>query len=535
MNNRRIKKHLIYLITLSLLLTGCGSVGLAKDSEFTSNYENTGKEGEDIYVSGAEGIVRLVDTESALIDFYELGTSEIKSLYYDGGTTVEDRYSQPLSMVQLKEGDLISVAYNSTISKAGRIKIMDDAFSYSDITRYSIENNGSMMVIGDDKYNIDPHARIFSSGEEIGADQLLVHDGLTVQGKGHTVYSIRVDSGHGYLELSGEEAMIGGWIEIGQSVISEIFDKMLFTVPEGTYKVRLTNTGIEEYREVTINRNQVTVLDLSGIKSLEPEKSIISFDINPDNAETRIDGKLIDTSFKIKLPVGIHELNVTASGYSSLTEYFEVTGEPLTLKADLVSLTEEENSRLTAYQESVSGNSLAEATPSPTPKASDLVKGNIIIQSPSGADVYEDNMYMGRAPVTYQKRMGTHTITLRKPGYNPVSYSVKVENDGKDQKYAFPDMVLTPSPSPSPTSSPTSTPTATTEGSPTEAPVDNTPTATPAPTQAPVPTATPTVEPTSEPVETPAPTNAPEPTSDPSTESEPSATTEPESTPDEGV
>ncbi len=465
---------LISILILSLILTGCGSVGFAKDSEFESNYANTDEEPENIYVSAADGIIRIIDSENYLIDFYELGSSEIKSLYYDGSTVITDRYGQPLSMVQLQNGDMIHVAYNSTISKAGSITLMPESFSHSDITRYSVENNGTQMSIGDDKYNIDPNSHVFSEGAEITIDQLLTHDGITIQGIDHTIYSVRVDDGHGYLELKGEDALIGGWIEIGQTLISQISDDMLFTVPEGDYTVRLTNPGIEEYRDVTIQRNQITTLDLSAIHSPEPEKGIITFDIKPETAVTEIDGKTIDTSFKIKLPVGVHELKISATGYSTVTEYFEVTGDDLTISIDLIKITEEQTTSYAVptatpdLTSSVSGNSLT--TDNNGNGYNDRrLYGNIIIDSPNAADVYEDNVYKGRIPVIYPKKAGSHVLTLRKPGYVTVSYTINVPDDGRDQKYAFPEMTVgngssvsgnsLATPTPTPTATPTPDPT----------------------------------------------------------------------------
>ena len=451
------KKFLILILAAGLLLSGCGSMkGLAKDADFNSNYANTDEDTEDIYVSGVSGIIRLIDTENMLIDFYELGSTEIKSLYYDGTTTIADRFGQPLSMVQLLQGDMVSIAYNSPLSKAGRITMMEDAFSYSDITKYSVENNGTQMSIGEDIFSVDPNVHIFSDGTEIGIDRLISKDGLTVQGIGHNICSIRVDDGHGYLELSGEDALIGGWIEIGQTVISQISENMLFTVPEGTYTVRLTNTGIEEYREVTITRNEIFTLDLSGIKSPEPEKGVISFDINPSTAVTEIDGKVIDTAFRIKLPIGVHEIRVSATGYSSVMQYFEVTGENQTISIDLEKITAEEavesaQTQTESSTGSVSGNSLSK----------DQYYNSIIIDSPRDADVYEDNVYKGRIPVSYKKTTGTHTLTLRRPGYRTVSYTVTVYDDGKDQKYAFPDMIPDGSVSGNSLSTPTPTPTPT--------------------------------------------------------------------------
>ena len=47
---------------------------------------------------------------------------------------------------------------------------------------------------------------------------------ITVNG---SVYDVVVEEGHGYLRLSNEEYLEGGWIEVGQSVIQRITEDML--------------------------------------------------------------------------------------------------------------------------------------------------------------------------------------------------------------------------------------------------------------------------------------------------------------------
>lgn len=416
-------KSIAYLAALSILITGCGSIGLAKDSEFESNYENTFEEPENIYVSSADVMFKSYNSDTGTIDFYVLGTSDIKTLSYDGSTVISDKYGQPLSLAQLQCGDIATIAYNSDAEKVGIISLSDQTFNLGEVSRYTVSENGNEITVGDNTYSIDDNVHIFSDGNEITIDQLINHDGLTIQGDGYDVLSIRVDDGHGYLDLVNEDALIGGWIEIGQTVISQIMPDMLFTVHEGNYRVRLTNTNIEEYRDITISRNNVTELDLSDIVQLAPEKGMVRFNIAPETATTYIDGSFVDTRYAVKLPLGMHQITSQASGYSTVTEFFEVTGLDQTVEMNLEKITAMETA-------SVSNNSIDKN-----------LYANIVISNPIGAEVYEDNIYKGVTPVSYQKTSGTHTLTFRKYGYQTISYTIVVYDDGEDQQYLFPDMV----------------------------------------------------------------------------------------------
>ncbi len=418
-----VKAFLGTVLLLPVVLTGCSSIGLAREESFESNYE-IDDEAENIYVSAADAMVRYVDPEMQIIDFYVLGSSDVKTLIFDGTTTITDAYGQPMVASQLQPGDLVHVLYNSTISKVGDIHMDENTWSNSGISRYTVSENGQSLQIGDDMYSIDPNLHVFSRGEEIGLNEIIDQDVITVLGRDRNILGIRVDSGHGYLELKNEYALIGGWIEVGQAVISEVMDDMLFTVPEGSYRVRLTNTGIEEYRDVTIERNMVCELDLSDIVAVEPDKGVVFFDITPEGTETYVDGSYVDTRYAIRLPVGLHEISVSAAGYSSVTEYFEVTGADQTLR---IHLDDDTYSGLSSS--SVSENSISRS-----------LYTVVHVNTPQGAEVYEDNIYKGMAPVNYQKTPGTHVITLRRNGYKTVSYSVIMEDNGKDEAFDFPEM-----------------------------------------------------------------------------------------------
>ena len=81
-------------------------------------------------------------------------------------------------------------------------------------------------------------------------------DKLNIQGIGHTVYSIAVDKGHGYLRLKNDEYFLGGWIEVGQEIIRTVSEDMLLVVPEGTYDVLVSAQGVSGTKKVTIKRNE---------------------------------------------------------------------------------------------------------------------------------------------------------------------------------------------------------------------------------------------------------------------------------------
>ena len=47
--------------------------------------------------------------------------------------------------------------------------------------------------------------------------QIVKEDILTLRGIGDKLYSIVVDNGHGYIELTGIDAFVGGYITLGSN------------------------------------------------------------------------------------------------------------------------------------------------------------------------------------------------------------------------------------------------------------------------------------------------------------------------------
>lgn len=418
MKNSLRKYGIVIALIFLLVLCGCAR-SLAKESSFAGNVPEPEEE-YNIYLSSARLIYRGFDSDSSMIDFYKMDSDELMSLGFTGATEINDEYGQPMSIVMLQPGDIVNVAYNGTVNLAGAIVECPEIETISDVTHYSVSENGQSMTVGDETYSLSEYARFFSDGKDISSDQLINKDSLTVKISDRTICTVRVDEGHGYLELTNEDALVGGWIEIGQTVISQVMSDMLFTVPEGHYTVRLTNTGIEEYREVDIARNEVTELNLGDIESYAPEKGVVTFNVSPDSASVYVDGTYVETVFPIRLPVGIHEVTVASSGFDSVTQYFEVTGINQVVTVDLVSET---------ALNSVSGNNINKN-----------LYATITVESPVDVEVFEDNIYKGITPVSYQKTAGTHTLTLHKPGYVTTSYTIVVSDDGKDQTFSFPEL-----------------------------------------------------------------------------------------------
>ena len=418
--NNLQNKIKVFMCIMCLILTGCSTIGLAKDTEFESAYENLPEEeAVDIYTSKSVVVIEDVNEDEGQIIAFMTERNESRTFFYNGACMITDKYGNPMSMAQLSPGDIADFAYNAELERVGRISLTTDSWKQQGVEKYTMAIKSGNVSIGEETYSLSENTKAFSGRESIVLEELLRNDVLTFNGRGNSILSITVDKGHGYLNLVNDENFDGGWIEVGQTVISQIFPDMLITVPEGTYTVRLTASGVEEVREVTIERNKETVLDLEDVEFPKPVSGRVIFDIIPEDAEIYVDEELIDTSRMVKLPYGMHRITAKASGYDTLSEYYEVEGDTTVIKMRL-----DESS-------SVSENDIKKGQDDKTEGAT------ITIDVPQAVEVYQDNLYKGIAPVTYEKTPGTHTITLRLAGYITKSYEIQVPDDDMDVTYSF--------------------------------------------------------------------------------------------------
>ncbi len=441
----RILQAAAVITTLAVLITGCTSqaynIGMAKDKE--NNIVDTGFTVSTVgsYDSADTAVVMEVDQKNNCVIFMNMDTGRQYTLYYDGTTYVTDKYDGPMTISQIRAGDVVDVNFLKGKRQIASIKVSPSAWVYENIENYNLGGINKTASIGPNTYSLPDEAVVLSEGKRVEVMDVVAQDLVTIRGIDHKIYSINVERGHGYLRLRNEQALLGGWIEVGNTVIREITEDMLLVVPEGSYQVALSNGGVSSVKDIVIERDKETVLDVGDIEIVQNKTGKILFSVTPAGAAVSIDGKSTDISKAVELSYGIHQIHLEAEGYDSLTKYIQVGSEYAKISFALEEKKEEEDS-------TVSENSLQVTEPKKK-ETSDSVSDNTItptqsnrvyIDAPKNVEVYLDSNYVGVAPVSFKKTIGSHTISLRKSGYKTKSYTIYLYNDGEDITYSFPDL-----------------------------------------------------------------------------------------------
>lgn len=435
--NKR-KRGLCAAIFLSaiMLLCACGPKGEDTPDEKQS-IENSQAEtervdtgfilmGPDSFDSADTALLVNKDKEENTVTFLNLELGRRYTLSYDGTTRLYDKYGESVSMDQLPKGSIVDVTFLKSKKHLTTMQLSDKAWKYENVERYEINTVRGEVSIGSEVYKLSPNTQYLSGGRDIELMDLNPTDIVSFQGLDSTVLSVTVEKGHGYLRLVNDTNFVGGWIEIGQTQIQRITEDMLLVVAEGSYQVNISHNGGGGIKNVIINRNEETTLDIGDLVIPEPEKGMVIFTLSPSSAEVYIDGVKTSIAEPVTLEYGIHQLIAKADGYKSVTQYIRVNQESVGVNVVLDPIRDEE-------EEESSENSTEPET------TTDYYK--VYIDAPEQAEVYLDGNYVGISPCSFKKAAGSHVITLRKNGYQTRSYTVQIDDEEKDISYSFVDLV----------------------------------------------------------------------------------------------
>lgn len=427
MGRKRLLSLLLLILGLTMAACAPGSSSEMADVPSTEEVHTGYKApGPDSYDSADTAVLVDKNENQKLLTFLNLNRGREYTLSYDGTTKFSDKYGESVSLKQIAVGDIVDVTFLKDIKHLTQMMLSSKAWKNEGVARYEMNHIRGEVTIGEDIYKLTDNTRYLSDGQIIEAMDINASDVLSFQGIDNQVLSVCVDKGHGYLRLVNDESFVGGWIEIGQSTIQRITEDMLLVLPEGSYQVNISHRGGGGLRDVIINRNEETTLDIGDMEVPETQTGMVLFSLSPSDATLYIDGTETDASAPVTLEYGIHQLIVKAEGYKSITQYIRVgqasAGVNVVLESATASEDEEDDDNKDVTDVSTSYY-------------------KVHVDSPEDAEVYVNGNYVGIAPCSFKKTSGVHVVTLRMEGYKTRSYTIQVDSEEKDITFSFAELV----------------------------------------------------------------------------------------------
>ena len=265
---RKKKPYLMFLM-LSLaslwVLSGCGD----KKSKVTDGSEAyTGKENEiieEVEVLKEEGklyVVTAIDTDRSAITLQDWETTREKPFGYTGATYFKGKYGDNLTASQISIGELVSIERRG--ETLTNVQVSEQVFSYPDVHNFTLDTEKQLLTVGGSSYYFDDKISAFYGSSKISLSEISQQDTICLRGIDKQVYTIQVQAGHGTVVLENTETFQGGYVTIGNLLSLKVVPQMRIEVAEGTYLFAVANDGYGGSREITVEANQETVIDLAG-------------------------------------------------------------------------------------------------------------------------------------------------------------------------------------------------------------------------------------------------------------------------------
>lgn len=344
-----MQKKKLYIILAALailsvcLLSGCGE----KKSKVTDGSEAyTGKGNEvieEVELLKEEGklyIVTAIDTDRSTVTLQDWDTTREKPFSYTGATYFKGKYGDNLTASQISIGELVSIERRG--ETLTNVQVSDQVFSYADVHNFTLDTDRQMLTVGGSSYFFDDKISAFHGSSKISLSEISEQDTICLRGIDKQIYTIQVQAGHGTVVLKNTEIFQGGYVTIGNLLSMKVVPQMRIEVAEGTYLFAVANDGYGGSREITVEANQETVIDLDELKGEGPKSCQIRFKIEPAGGTVYLDGQQIDISKVVEVRYGAHRLTAKADGYEEWSRILIVNSKTAELTIKLTDKTSDE-------------------------------------------------------------------------------------------------------------------------------------------------------------------------------------------------
>ncbi|MBQ1749834.1 MAG: PEGA domain-containing protein [Lachnospiraceae bacterium] len=293
-------------------------------------------------------MIQNMNMAEEIITLYDLSNNETLQYRYGLMTQFLDARGKTSSWSNFTSGRVVKIGNDQTKTILSKVQLSDKVWEQTGIKNYKVNTEDEMLTIGQTKYHLLDSTKVFS-GENLSDPTLIgANDILTVVGQEKNILSVNITTGHGTIELMNTSKFDNSMIEIGTKVITNISGEgMKIEVAEGNYRLTVANNSYGGSMDVTVNRDQTTVVDLSQLEGEGPKKCTITFTSTVENAKIYLDNQEVSVGESITVNYGRHSLKVVADGYDTWNKTLIVNSESAEILLDPTTSTNSDNSATT--------------------------------------------------------------------------------------------------------------------------------------------------------------------------------------------
>lgn len=336
-------------------------------------------------------------------------------------TRVEDERGKAIPLAGINVGEIVEISYEPAEDNLVSITKSGQAWKKTDLRNVEIDRAASEITLGANSYEYTGNTLILDrdSNKLDNIHLVKTYDVLELTGVGTDIYSIKVLSAEGAIQLDGLPVGEGRVeIDINRQINLEEVDQPI-PVTAGSHKVGIYLDGYEPIiKQVEVGSGETVVVTPTEIK-----KSYYDLNVVVANGENQygveIDGKAYKPGEVAKVTKGEHQVVITKTGFEKWEQKITVE-ESRTLSVLLTAI-----------------EIVPEVIEIPTEEIIPAEYSINISTNPNGAEVYMDSVLMGSTPYNTTLPIGAYYVELKKEGYEDYVTSLIIDNSDTQNSYLY--------------------------------------------------------------------------------------------------
>jgi hypothetical protein len=136
---------------------------------------------------------------------------------------------------------------------------------------------------------------------------------------------------------------------------------------------------------------------------------------------------------------------VRADGYETLSKYLSVGTPKAEVEFKLTKLADDEtdnkDDKTTSTDTDNNTDDKKDGSETTDENKENKTGTKVYIDAPKDAELYVDGNYVGVVPCSFDKKIGTVVLTLKKDGCQTRSYTINLEDINTDSRYSFSELL----------------------------------------------------------------------------------------------
>jgi hypothetical protein len=349
------------------------------------------------------GLITAIDTNSLerSLLLLEIPSSRTQNFEILDSTHIRNRFGATLALNELNVGMIIDIGYEQNSMSLASVSESAQAWEMRFQNNVRIDLENATISLGNESYNYNSQTIVHYRGESYPISQITPMDTVTLVGYHNNVWFIRLEGSHGFVRFEQSDKIIDGTLAIDTSIFMLLKDATeSIPLVEGTHRIVIEGQNIETYiRDILISPGETNTVSLIDVE-LRLARLLIT--VSEPDAIIIINGEVQEEPGPVEVEFGEHQVRIEKEGFLPVEQTITVNQAQREFAIELTRIPT--TARVMVYT------------------------------SPSPAEIFIDNVFVGYSPLTREMETGTITVTARLEGYNDFTLASWVLEDGDNAR-----------------------------------------------------------------------------------------------------